>query len=274
MTMATGRADEKQHHILRNLEALEQEQKVKILFAVESGSRAWGFPSADSDYDVRFIYSRLIGDYLSVQPIRDVIETPLVQDEVLGVPFDLNGWDIRKALQLALKSNAVVWEWLTSPIQYIGNPEQVRPLKEFVQVSADLSAYAYHYDRLARSSWNEMGQPDANTIKLKKYFYAIRPVLALTWLDAHKSLPPMNIQAMMADLDIPKEAGGAIVRLTQLKLTATENDTIEKDPQLDRFITARLENKVQRPEPILSLKMIEQADAMFRTYAAKTTNSN
>lgn len=103
-------------HIQNKLQQVAKEQDVQILLAVESGSRAWGFPSKDSDYDVRFIYARKKNTYLSVKNYRDVIEVPVLYDDVLGVPFDLNGWDIRKALQLALKSNPVLIEWLVSPV--------------------------------------------------------------------------------------------------------------------------------------------------------------
>lgn len=79
---------------------------MRFLIAVESGSRAWGFPSPDSDYDIRFIHIHPRDWYLSLQPGRDVIERPIIDN------IDLNGWDLRKALGLLLKSNAVVSEWL------------------------------------------------------------------------------------------------------------------------------------------------------------------
>jgi len=100
-------------HILSELRNLEVREDVRILFAVESGSRAWGFASPDSDFDVRFVYARRQDWYLSLLPGRDVIELPLIGDD------DINGWDIRKALNLALKPNPVLLEWLSSPIQYI-----------------------------------------------------------------------------------------------------------------------------------------------------------
>lgn len=76
--------------IQTQLRRIEEEENIKILLAVESGSRAWGFASPDSDYDVRFIYIRRMEDYLKLEKVRDVIELPM--DDVL----DMNGWDLQK----------------------------------------------------------------------------------------------------------------------------------------------------------------------------------
>lgn len=73
--------------IQEKLREIELRENVKVLYAVESGSRAWGVASPDSDYDVRFIYVRNQKDYLRLDEVRDVIEWQL--DEVL----DINGWD-------------------------------------------------------------------------------------------------------------------------------------------------------------------------------------
>ena len=121
-------ADEAKFYIQKKLMETAQKNNIRILFAVESGSRAWGFPSINSDYDVRFVYVRNREDYLSVKPHRDVIEMDLLDDSFLGLPLDLNGWDVRKALQLAVKSNAVLIEWLQSPIKYITDDEMVTDL--------------------------------------------------------------------------------------------------------------------------------------------------
>src|SRR5580700_6481627 len=99
------------------LRAVAEREHAVVLLAVESGSRAWGFPSPDSDYDCRFIYARPRNDYLSLYAPRDVIEFPLDRE------LDVNGWDLAKALRLLLKGNAVVIEWLTSPISYRTDPE-------------------------------------------------------------------------------------------------------------------------------------------------------
>ena len=105
--------------IQKKLEEIEKQEHVKIILAVESGSRAWGFESTDSDYDVRFIYVREPEMYLRLDTIRDVIEWQL--DEV----FDICGWDIKKALQLLYKSNPTLFEWIHSPIVYKETEEAI-----------------------------------------------------------------------------------------------------------------------------------------------------
>ncbi len=96
------------------LRLIEAQHKVRIVWAVESGSRAWGFPSPDSDYDCRFVFVRPLADYLSIEQRRDVIEVPIEEG------LDINGWDLFKMARLLLKGNAVAIEWLTSPIIYRG----------------------------------------------------------------------------------------------------------------------------------------------------------
>ena len=99
--------------ILSHLREIETTENVRIVYACESGSRAWGFPSADSDYDVRFLYVHPLEWYLSVDVKRDVIERPLQGG------LDISGWDLKKALQLFRKSNPPLLEWLGSPIVYL-----------------------------------------------------------------------------------------------------------------------------------------------------------
>jgi uncharacterized protein len=98
------------------LAQVETERNVRVLFACESGSRAWGFASRDSDYDVRFLYVHRRDWYLSVEDRRDVIERPIADD------LDVSGWELRKALRLLRKSNPPLFEWLKSPVVYRRDP--------------------------------------------------------------------------------------------------------------------------------------------------------
>ena len=98
----------------RKLDEIEEMEGVKILHAVESGSRAWGFASPDSDYDVRFVYVRPEQYYLRLDEKKDFINWEL--DETL----DINGWDLSKTLQHFHKSNASLYEWGNSPVVYRG----------------------------------------------------------------------------------------------------------------------------------------------------------
>jgi predicted nucleotidyltransferase len=243
--------------IARALDAIEHEHGVRILLAVESGSRAWGFPSPDSDYDVRFLYVRPLKDYLSVEPLRDVIEQPI--DDAL----DLNGWDLRKALQLLVRSNAVLIEWLSSPIRYRDSAEASLVLA-LARRTGDLAALAYHYDRSARRSWEEIAAVDG-PVRLKTYCYALRPALALQWIRTRAEAPPMDLPSLMAGLPIPEDVRAAVASLLAQKAAAAEAATIPHAPALDAWISEALADRSPRPLTVDRAPVLSEADALFRS---------
>lgn len=155
--------------ILLKLKEMEAAHHVKILHAIESGSRAWGFASPDSDYDVRLIYVRPQNDYLKLQPKQDFIEWAL--DETL----DINGWDLSKALQHFHKSNATLFEWANSPVVYYTTPAW-QQIYGVAQRYFSCKSSMYHYYGTARKNYHEHLTNDF--VKYKKYFYVLRPILA------------------------------------------------------------------------------------------------
>ena len=218
------------HHELTNI---ENDNKVKILYAVESGSRGWGFASKDSDYDVRFIYVHPIDWYLNVFQGNDIIEIPV--DEVL----DINGWDLRKALQLMYKSNPPLLEWLSSPIIYKEEQRFISDLRSIAEEYFAPVPVIYHYINLAKKSFQ--GMEDAEFIKIKKLFYVIRPIVACMWVEAYNCVPPMNLQAMMVKLDINKGIEKTIEELVIFKADCVEADTIKLPVELIEFLKGKLE---------------------------------
>ena len=255
---------EEQHHIdpemaeriRAELAAIEQEHGVRIVLAVESGSRAWGFPSQDSDYDVRFIYLRGVADYLTVVPRRDVIERPV--DAVL----DVSGWDIRKALALMLKSNAVLQEWLSSPVRYIDDEPISRQLSELFEEFAELRTFEYHYDHQARRSFSEVCVAGA-AVRMKGYCYALRASLALCWLRDRRTLPPMDLPSLTAGVDLPPELGQEIRRLVDRKACGDEHDTVDRISDLDAFIQRTLDQPVSMAGGTARHAFTARADALF-----------
>jgi hypothetical protein len=173
--------------IQSKLSDIEKNERVRILYACESGSRAWGFASPDSDYDVRFVYTRRAEDYLSISERRDVIELPV--NEVL----DIGGWDIRKALQLFLKSNAPLYEWLQSPVVYIASALK-EELLSLAPVYFSNRAGCHHYLSMATNTLEHDLQ--GSTVKMKKYFYALRPALACLWIVKNMTVPPMQFEEL------------------------------------------------------------------------------
>lgn len=222
-------------YIRSRLEKLAAREVVRILFAIESGSRAWGFPSADSDYDVRFVYVRPQSDYLSVREWRDVIETPTLDDPVLGVPLDLNGWDIRKALRLVLSSNPVLHEWLTSPIVYVRDEASASAIHDLAVQAAVADQFRYHYDRLCRTSWNQMQTPEGASIK--RYCYALRPSLMLLWLNTRDDLPPMDVHTLCKGLKLEEGLLKALSELIRSKRSGAERERATSADALDLFIS-------------------------------------
>ncbi len=133
--------------ITEQLDRLEREEQIRILYACESGSRAWGFPSQDSDYDVRFLYIRRPEWYLSIFDKRDVIERPISEK------LDIGGWDLRKALNLYRKSNPPLLEWLQSPIRYSEKYGVAEQLRGIASLAFSPKSCVYHYFHMARGNY-------------------------------------------------------------------------------------------------------------------------
>ena len=208
--------------ILSKLREIEENEDVRILLAVESGSRAWGFFSPDSDYDVRFIYVRKKADYLRLEKTRDVIELPL--DEVL----DVNGWDLQKTLRLLYKSNPTLFEWFSSPIVYM-ETEFADVFRSIMQKYFSTKRSLYHYISMAEGNYREYLKGDM--VKAKKYFYVLRPVLACRWILDEGTPPPMLFSDLM-DAELPIELLPDVQRLLDLKINSPE---VKEIPQIDRI---------------------------------------
>ena len=214
--------------IVRRLEAVEEEYGVTILYACEAGSRAWGMDSSDSDYDVRFIYVPPLEWYLSVQPPRDVIEQ-------CGPVYDLAGWELRKALALLRKSNPALLEWLHSPTVY----REAGPVREqMADIAAKHSsapACIYHYHHMARNNFREFIR--GPRVKLKKYLYVMRPLLAVQWIRKGRGLPvPVRIADLMAMLEGEPAVANEMLSLLDRKRAGHELAEGPPSLVLNRYI--------------------------------------
>ena len=199
--------------IRRELKQVEEQKGVRILHAVESGSRSWGFASPDSDYDVRFIYVRPIRDYLCVNEIRDFIEWKL--DEVL----DINGWDIRKFMRLCAVGNATPFEWMNSPIVYYTTPEWNEVTSVCGKYFSEKSA-VNHYCGIATNTWFKY--LTGETVKYKKYFYALRPLFCAKYIEQYHVAPPMLFSELMK-MDLEADLRAAIEDLLERKKVTEES---------------------------------------------------
>ena len=219
--------------INKKLFEIEGEHKIKILYAIESGSRAWGFESTDSDYDVRFIYAHEKNWYLNILPKKDVIEYPIIDE------YDYSGWDIRKTLFLLNKSNPVLFEWLNSPIVYFKDVYFYNIMKELVKPYFSSISSVYHYLHMAKGNYRQYLQ--AGTVKIKKYFYVLRPIMACKWIETYNEPPPMEFEKLLTNVQ-DKELLEKINELLKRKKSCIELNIEPKIQIINNYIEKILQH--------------------------------
>jgi len=250
---------ERREEIGVRLDAIERQEGVRILYACESGSRAWGFPSADSDYDVRFIYAHPTEWYLSIQDRRDVIERPL---ENL---IDGSGWDIRKALNLLRKSNPPLLEWIQSAIVYRADTTFLDALKSAMTAYYSPRQCMHHYLHMAKGNIREYLSGDR--VWVKKYFYVLRPLLACRWIEAGRGVVPMEFAKLVEGVEISADLRNAIQRLLADKLAGREMDDGPRVPVFREFFDSempRLEG-IAGDVPVGEKHDYERLDGLFQS---------
>lgn len=221
-------APEVRERVLQTLEEIEAQNDVKVLFACESGSRGWGFASPDSDYDVRFIYVHRLSWYLMVETGRDVIERP-ISDEL-----DVGGWELRKALRLLRRSNPTLLEWLDSPLVYRQDEEAAGRMR--VLASAFFSPLRGRHHYLAMARKNFRGYLQGDIVRLKKYLYVLRPLLAVRWIDRGLGMPPMRFADLVAEIVNDADLLEEINRLLAVKMRSGEAEYSPRWPLVHDFI--------------------------------------
>lgn len=231
-------APQVRERVLAELAAIEQRQQVRVLFACESGSRGWGFASPDSDYDVRFLYVHQRDWYLRVEPERNVIELP-INDEL-----DISGWELRKALQLLRRSNLTLFEWLDSPIVYRQDPDFIASLRQVAGEFFSASKGRWHYLSMAHKNFR--GYLQGESVRLKKYLYVLRPLLAVRWLDAGLGIPPMRFADLASRVVTDPALADEINGLLRLKMSSGEAEQGARLPLIHQFIEQEL---AQAPAP-------------------------
>jgi predicted nucleotidyltransferase len=218
--------------IARRLREIENEENIRILYACESGSRAWGFASPDSDFDIRFIYKRPLNDYLTLKEFKDTLEYPLVDN------LDFGGWDIKKFLLHLGKSNGVMFEWLQSPIVYLDNANFRQYYLNLMPKYFSPRPAAKHYLGLAKRTLLDFG--DESHVKIKKYFYILRPFFAARWICQKRTVPPMEFQPLFEAANLNDTERLAIVDLQKQKENLEESAKIPRLSDLESYITAEM----------------------------------
>lgn len=245
------------------LKEIEVRENIRIIHCVESGSRAWGFASPDSDYDVRFIYVRPLEYYLRLDKTRDVIEWQL--DETL----DINGWDLQKALRLLHSSNPTLFEWNNSPIVY-------KTTSEWSEISAVIDHFfqkkagLYHYLSTAKKNYREYLKGDM--VKLKKYFYVLRPILACRWILEKQTPPPMCFSEL-ADACLDKALVPAVNDLLRLKIETPELGLGPRIGIINDYLDASIEEVDQLIQTMSNDESVtwEELNALFLKMVASVS---
>jgi hypothetical protein len=244
--------------IQQKLRELEAAKGIRILYACESGSRAWGFPSPDSDFDVRFIYARPVADYLKIHEIKDVVDLPV--NEVL----DIGGWDIRKALKLFLKSNGALYEWLQSPILYQDEDGFAEELRQLMPKYFSPRACGSHYLAMALNTVHNDLQGEQ--VKLKRYFYALRSALACKWIVEKQTVPPMEFDKLRI-LVVDSVFQDGVNGLLEIKQGSNEKTLVSPDAVLDKWLQETIEHcKAKLPETTSNHQQTDELDEVFRKY--------
>lgn len=239
--------------ILQKLKEIEAQKGVKILFACESGSRAWGFESPDSDYDIRFIYKHDLDYYLSLWEKPDVIEF-MTEDDLDG-----SGWDLRKAIKLLSKSNAPLLEWLYSPIVYFQDEAFLKQLQALATECFSPIASLHHY---LGTTKNFMDACQAEEVKLKNYFYALRTALAGKWIIEKNSFPPVAFVELLpiAPLAVQEK----VLELMAIKANQDEKYLHPKEFLITEFLMETVKFNEENVSMLKGgKKMGEELDEIF-----------
>jgi uncharacterized protein len=249
--------------IQTELDRLTQKEQVNVLYACESGSRAWGFESTDSDYDVRFIYVHRTERYLTIRKRRDVIE------RMIGEKLDFVGWDLPKALHLYSKSNPPLFEWLQSPIVYRETGRLASRLRLLMPEYFSPKSSMFHYLHMARGNYREYLHGDE--VWTKKYFYVLRPVLSCLWIERGMGVMPTEFSILVERLIEDQTLRRDIAWLLEEKKRGSELDRGPRIASISDFIDRQLarltaDNQFKAPEKDLS--------ALDRFFAETLTEVN
>lgn len=248
--------------IFRKLKDIEAAEGVRILYCAEAGSRAWGTHSVDSDYDVRFVYLRTPEYYWRLDKTSDVIEWQL--DDVL----DINGWDLKKALSLLHNSNPALFEWNGSPVVY-------RHTTAWKSVQAVMPHYfmpktaLYHYYGIAKRTF--LGELQQEQVKLKRYFYVLRPLLACRWIAEQQTPPPVRL-AELTESCLDPAMRPTVEELLHLKALSGEKDVLPRQDALCDYLQSLLTETENRLSvmPAVPPKPWQELNELFVSLVKET----
>lgn len=245
--------------IRKELKRIEKEYDIQILYAVESGSRAWGFASQNSDWDVRFIYVHRTNWYLSIDQKKDSLEIMLPND------LDFAGWELQKTLKLFRKSNPPLLEWLRSPLIYLEQYSTIEQLRQLSNQFFKPRACTYHYLHMAEGNFGDYLQKEQ--VKAKKYFYALRPILACKWIEETNTMAPMEFSELVSTQIKDESLKHAIDQLLEKKKKGNELDLQPRIDIIHQFLEDELRhlNEAVKNYDSNALPDTSQLNELFRS---------
>lgn len=252
--------------IIQYLDKIEKEKEVKILLACETGSRAWGFPSPDSDFDIRIIYVHKKDWYLSLSEKKDSVEYMFENNDI-----DITGWDLRKSLRLLQKSNPPLLERIQSPILYKYDKDFLVEMNELASSQYSRIATIHHYLSMAKKFIDELKETEE--YKLKKFFYALRSATACKWIIEREEIPPIEFQKMIDGLNLENNVLTRIDELIKLKATISESYLHKGESELINFIEACINLADEKRDSLPSSKgNVKELNSFFLKMLSKNDN--
>jgi predicted nucleotidyltransferase len=247
--------------ILTSLYHIQKEKAVQILFAVESGSRAWGFASPDSDWDVRFVYARPIRDYVRLKLIPDHLDYQDKENDI-----DCTGWDIRKALSLLLNGNHAIREWIRSPIVYVNFEDSIAKFSAIAERTHVKTRLMYSYRHILIKCIRDYLDLATEQVNLKKYFYGIRSTLVMKWLESNEGfVPPIELHQLLTEVDISNEVLQEIEHLLELKQKSSELGLGARLKAVDEMLFEYSGKLGENADPKHSQVLLDQVDELVYT---------
>lgn len=214
--------------ILKLIKETEKKYNIKIIWAIESGSRAWGFASEDSDYDIRCTHISKLDDYLGLNQAPQQVN---MKTDVL----DLESWDIKKFAELSIKSNPQIAEWLRSPIVYIDSPIRNK-LKKYFDEGCSLEFLRQHYIRMAKQNYKKyLGLGTSHSCK--KYLYVLRGIACANYIKKENKLPPLPYKEVINFLP---EYASTFFEKCVIRKNSTEKAEILAEERVSHFIDSAL----------------------------------
>ena len=229
---------------------LEKQKNIKILFAVENGSRAWRLSSKDSDYDVRLVFTRPLKEYIQIHLPSDVINASFDKNmkpcNSEGAFVDVSGFDIFKYVKMLSSSNPVTIEWLMSDLVYYGKQNKV--FKKFAIENFNRKSLYHHYKSMCRNNYIKYLK-SGNLVTYKKYLYAYRGLINAKWVAYKKTIPPMIFAEALKWMKgvIPRPILIKLMEIIELKSSGKEKDILQNIVEMDDYIEGFLKDDSEAP---------------------------